>query len=219
MRRHRRGTEGFSLIEMAVSLAILVAVLASLGLVLQRGMGLFRTRSATSDIETRAARGLDRMVRELRAAASGTVTDVTTPLGAPKFWAASLDYRPALDWTDGALELGPARRLELALAPGEVKNGLDDNGDGLADEGVVQLVIDPGGPGEQSTVLATRVRAELGGEQLNGLDDNGNGMVDEAGLCFDQEQGLLTIRLSVEGVGPSGEAIVRTFEDALVLRN
>ena len=219
MRTRRRNRRGFSLIEIAISLAILAVILGSLGLVMQRGMGLFRTRSATSDIETRAARGLDRMVRELRAAASATVTDVTTPLGAPKFWAASLDYCPAVDWKDDALELGPARRLELVLAPGELKNGLDDNGDGLADEGQVLLVLDPGGPLEESTVLATRVRAELGGELPNGLDDNGNGLVDEAGLCFDQEQGLLTIRLSVEGIGPSGEPIVRTFEDALVLRN
>ena len=83
----------------------------------------------------------------------------------------------------------------------------------------MRLVEDPGGPGERSTVLATRVRVLQGGEELNGLDDNGNGLVDEAGLCFDQEESLLTIRLCVEGVGPSGEAIVRTFEDALVLRN
>ena len=210
---------GFSLVEVAVSLGILVAVLAALGLALERGMGLFRVRTATSDVETRAARALERMVRELRCAASGTVTDVSTPLGAPKFWAASLDYRPAEGWKDDALELGEPCRLELALAPGELDNGLDDNGDGLADERVVRLVEDAGGPGQRSTVLATNVSALLDGEVLNGLDDNGNGLVDEAGLCFDQEANLLTLRLSVEGRGPGGESIVRTFEDSLVLRN
>lgn len=221
MMRSARGKEGpgFSLVELVFSLAILAAVLSGLGLALERGMGLFRMRSATSDVETRAARALDRMVRELRAAASGTVTDVSTPPGAPKFWAASLDYRPAAGWADGALELGPARRLELALAAGEALNDLDDNGDGLVDEHVARLVLDAGGAEESATVLATRVRALLDGESVNGIDDNGNGLVDEAGLCFDQEADLLTIRLTLEGRGPSGEAIVRTFEDALVLRN
>jgi prepilin-type N-terminal cleavage/methylation domain-containing protein len=210
---------GFTLIELLISLAILAAMLGALGLAVERGMGMFRMRSATSDVETRAARALDRIVREIRAAGAGTVTDVTTPPMAPKFWLAAVDYRPALGWTAGAVDLGAPRRIELGLVAGEAANGLDDNENGLVDEREVVLVDDVGAPGERRTVLAARVASLLGGELANGLDDNGNGLVDESGLCFDQEGDLLTVRLCVQGVGPTGEAISRTFQDAVVLRN
>ena len=215
----RRNRKGFTLIELAISVLILSITLGGLGLAMLRGMELFRTSTATATSRTRAGRALHRVVSELRSASSDTLTDLTTPPGAAKFWADSIDYRHAVDWVDNALVLGPDQRIALELAPGELDNGIDDNGNGLVDERVVVLLDDVGAIDEQRLVLATRVAELLGGELPNGVDDNGNGIADEAGLCFDQEGSTVTIRLTLQGIGPSGELIERTFEDAIVLKN
>ena len=130
-----------------------------------------------------------------------------------------MDFRQALGWQDNAIVFGPDRRIELELAPGEIDNGIDDNGNGIADDYVVVLLTNPGALDEIRVVLATRVTELLAGELDNGVDDNGNGIADEGGLCFDQEGETITVRLTVAGLSPSGDLIARTFEDAVVLKN
>ena len=124
-----------------------------------------------------------------------------------------------MDYVGSDPILGDPRRIILELAPGEIDNGLDDNKDGLADEHQVVLILNPGLPGEQRVVLANRVSELAQGELPNGLDDNGNGIADEAGLSFDQAGQLVTVRLTLLGIGSDGATLVRSATDSFTLRN
>ena len=110
-------------------------------------------------------------------------------------------------------------RFALELAPGELDNGIDDNGNGLIDEGVLVRIENPGLANEQRSIFARGVSEYLEGETGDGTDENGNGLVDEGGLSFSRSNGSLQIALSLERIGPDGELMVRTLETSVALRN
>ena len=110
-------------------------------------------------------------------------------------------------------------RLELRYEDDEVDDGIDNDGDGVVDEGVLVLIQDWMGPTEQEVVLCHGVREFLEGETPNMLDDNGNGLIDERGFSVDLDGENLTFRLSLERVDASGNTVIRTLESSVWLRN
>jgi prepilin-type N-terminal cleavage/methylation domain-containing protein len=210
---------GFSIIEMVISVSLLAVVLASASMAVKRGNDLFVQVSVNNDVSSRSARTINRVVQELRGASDTTfVQDLRTPTGVlPKVWSPMLEFQVAEDW-NGAVVWGAPRRLVLELQAGEVDNGLDDNRNGLVDERTLVLLTNPGMADEERLVLAHGVAELLEGELPNGLDDNGNQIVDEQGFCLDLDEDALTIRLTLERMGPQGR-VVRTHEDTIFLRN
>ncbi len=218
--RKTTSREGFTLIEMLVSLTLLAIVMGSVLSTTQRGFAIFRRSSANGDLNSRAARATDRLSREvIQASAASFNPNLDTPIGLPTVWSESLEFQDAVGWAGNALVLDTARRITWQRAAGELDNGLDDNGDGRIDEGFVQLVLDPAGADPQTVTLARGVSEYLEGETPNGLDDNGNGMIDERGLAFRMDGQVLTISLSLESIGPAGELMVRTQESTIQIRN
>lgn len=218
--RPSRRRAGLTLLELLISGALLAIVLGSVGMISMRGMRLFEVSSANNEINARAGRSIDRITREfLGARRTDVVAVLTTPAGAPTVWTTTLDFPTALDWVGGNVAWSSNRRVALELAPGEVNNGLDDNNNGLVDEGRVVLTVNVGQADEASTVLVNGVREFLEGETFNGVDDNGNGLVDEPGFCFSLEEGALRVRLSLEKNRGAEGLLTRTLEDSLTLRN
>lgn len=215
MRRAPASRAGFSLVELLLAVALLSIVLASTAIVSSTGYRTYRASSAQSSAESRARRGLDRAATELRRAVADTVPNPGGNLGMDL-----VEFRQAvgIDGT-GNLQLGPLMRLALELDAGEPANGLDDDGDGLVDEGELVLTRDVGGPAQTRVVLVRPVRALLEGEATNLADDNGNGLVDERGFCVERVGELLTLRLTIEDFEPSGRRILRTVETSIRLRN
>ena len=219
MRTSHRAS-GFTLIEMMISATLLTVVLGGLALAMRGGFGLFSRVSRESDLNARGGRALNRAVSELRGTGQGSFEqDLTTPLGMPKVWSTTLDFRIATGWDGTSLLWGAERRIDVELAPGEIDNDLDDNGDGRIDERRLVFVLDPDLPTEMRVVLINGVSELLEGELPNGVDDNGNELVDEHGFCLDLDGDALTLRLSIETTDKHGELIVRTLTDTLLLRN
>lgn len=218
--RRSKSNSGFTLLEAMVSLGILSIVLGGVVMASQRGLGLFRTCSINGEINARAGRAIDRVMRELLSSGIGTIQpDLTTPPGLPTVWSETLDYQAADNWAGGVVVWGTAMQLSLEYAEGELNNNLDDNGDGLVDECTLFLTEDPGGAGEQRVVLVNGVSEFLQGETQNAADDNGNGLEDERGFCVDMNNGFLTVRLSLERLGADGQLLVRTQQDSILLNN
>lgn len=210
---------GASLVETLIAVSMSLLLLGGVVQSTNRGLAAFRTGSANNDVESRAARALNRIVGELLGASAGNLQpDLTTPPGNPTAWSTAIDFRVGEEWLAGAVQWSAPRRLAWVLASGELDNDLDDNGDGLADEGSIVFLEAPGTADERRVVLANGVRELLEGESLNGLDDNGNGLIDEGGLVFDLDGQVLTIRFSLERIGPEG-SIVRTQQVSIRLRN
>jgi len=72
---------------------------------------------------------------------------------------------------------------------------------------------------ERRVVWTSLVSPYLEGEIPNGQDDNGNGLIDEQGLSFVVDRNSVTIRLTLDRIVESGEAITKTVQTTVTCRN
>jgi len=208
---------GLTLVEVLITALILIMLVGAVGLTVKSGSGAYSQGVSTAEVEAQARRMVDRIARELLDA------DRSSLLLAPPapFGATSIDYNRCEGYAAGAMLVGPTRRIRLVLQPGELDNGIDDNGNGLVDECRLELLPDAFGEPDQVVGWGGFVREYLEGELPNGVDDNGNGLVDERGLCltYDSTRGVLTVRLTLERLDPLQRPITRTVETAVEVRN
>jgi len=209
-------TAGHSLIEMMVSLGILAIVGGTLALVGLSSKDAFRTESARTLVDGQAREVISRLTRELR----GSSADSISALPESPAWDTNLifDQPSTINLLSGAINWRIVR-LELRYEDGELNDGLDNNGNGLVDEGQVVMLRNWAAADEITAVLAHGVREYAEGETLNGLDDNGNGLVDERGLSFERSDETVSVRLTLEGVDPDARVLVRSAETSVLLRN
>jgi prepilin-type N-terminal cleavage/methylation domain-containing protein len=212
--RHSRG--GFTLIEMLVSVAVLAFVLGVMALVQMRTQAASREALGKTLSEMKARRALDRVVTELTGVAHSLVfPDPTSNLGT-----STLTYQhPTGVDAVGNVTFDVPSRLDLQLVPGEVDNGLDDDGDGLIDDRRLVLTRNFGTPNAKSVVLCTGIPRYLEGEVANGLDDNNNGLIDEPGFNVFRVGDLLTIRLTVQVPLGGGRLDTTTVQTSITLHN
>lgn len=214
---HKRS--GFTTIELMIAMAIFGAVFSAFALATLSASDSYKVGSARSELEAKAYRTLERITSSLDHAQRTTVN----PEPSPPLGSSSLDFQEpsalagsALMWTS------PVQRFAFVIDPAEVDNGVDDNGNGLIDEGTVVWTEDPGGANERSVIICRNVREFLAGEVFNGLDDNGNGLRDERGLSFDIVNALsdvVTVRLTLENRDEEGRLLTSTVETSVRIRN
>ena len=183
----------------------------------QRWIRVIRRHGADDEaVHVQHAHEADRVA--LRVVTYAAPANLEPSLSAPlsSSW---LTFQVVVGMEDGVPVFGPPVRLEFELDPDETDDGLDNDGDGVADEGRAVLVRNAGLPGEVRVVLSHWVRELLQGEEANGIDDNGNGLIDEPGLSFDVEGGSLNVRLSLERPDPDGRLITRTLATSVLFRN
>jgi len=209
----RNARAGFSLLEAVIAAALLVLLMSSAMLAARGGQGAFRATQNATDVETRVRRALDRMAVELLSV--GEEELLPNPTG--QFGTSDLLFRRPTGLNGLNILWGDQNRLAFEQEQGESDDGIDEDGDGLVDEGRVVLTRDIGG-NERRAVLCTGVRELFEGEVANGADDNGNGIVDEAGFNVHRVGDVLYLRLSLEEPGETG-SIVRTLETSVRLRN
>jgi hypothetical protein len=213
--RHRTGVAraGLTLVEMTIAGALFVLLASSAILAANGGYGAFRTTRGASDVESRLRRALDRVAFELLSA--GVEELQPDPEG--QFGTDDVLFRQVVGLNGTVAVWGDQNRLGFEYESDEDDNGVDDNGDGLVDEGLLVLTRDVGGV-ERRLVLCRGVSELLEGETADGDDDNGNGVIDEAGFNVHREGEILYLRLTVVEPDPR-TPIVRTLETSVRLRN
>ena len=211
----KNARKGFALIEVAVSLAIIVVILSSLVQVNRSTMSTFAQTSAATLVHTQARRALDRIASELENGGLATLqpNPVINSTDNIVFQAAT-----GVDATTGAIVYGSPTRLAWVLEPGELNNGVDDNGNGLVDDGELVLTRNYLQADQQTIVLAHGVSKLLEGETANNADDNGNGLIDEHGFCVFREGNLLRVRLTLLR-SVKGKVVKATVETGVRMRN
>jgi type II secretory pathway pseudopilin PulG len=213
-RARRRG--GFSLLELVIAAALMSLVLGAMGLVQMRTRDAARVGMVREQVESLCRRTLDRVAEELQGVGHSLLfPDPSTSLGT-----STITYQHSTGVSaTGVVSWDTQSTLSLQLTPGEIDNGIDDDGDGLIDERQLVLTRGVGTAHPVSTVICTGI-PELGaGESSNGVDDNGNGVIDEAGFNVRKVGDLLTVRLTVQSPNGSGQVISCSLETSIVLRN
>jgi prepilin-type N-terminal cleavage/methylation domain-containing protein len=213
--RRRGSCSGFTLVETMIAMTIFAVVLGAVGLTVLSGEKNFRQGVSDAALDARASRLLSKVVAELQWAGADTLAvEPTAPAGASE-----VEFRVCTGFAGTSATWSGRTRVRLVPEPGETFNGLDDDGDGLTDEGQVELTRDLGTADEIDAVLGVGVARRLAGETANAADDNGNGLTDEAGLSFVMTDDTLTIRLTLEGLDPGGRLVQRTVQTAVTMRN
>ena len=205
---------GFTLVEVLIGAVILSLVLGTVGLAVSSGQNAYSQDLTSSQIDALARRTLDHLADELIDA------DRSSVVLAPPFGASSVVYSRGQGW-GGTLLTSPARRIRLELMPGELDDGIDNDGNGLIDECRIVFTPDVLGAPAMTVTRTSYVRELLEGELPNGIDDNGNGVADEGGLflTFDGMTGLLTAQLTLERMDRNGRLVTRTVQTAVRVRN
>lgn len=148
---------GFTLIEVV----FYIAILAILGVPLVT-MVLASARSTTENdvfnkVEERNRTALHRVERELRKGISGTAT--VTDFGRTLNFTSTTGF-------DGAAPIpGPQVSFSFVIASDETANGIDDNGNGAADEGQLERSDTTG----SSYVVCGDIDLSSSGFVMNGL--------------------------------------------------
>ncbi|MBL8842821.1 MAG: hypothetical protein JNL90_14985 [Planctomycetes bacterium] len=205
---------GFTLHELLVNVAVLGTFLAGVFAFVSSGMADAERTMARAVVDQRANEAINRIADLLLPAGDATLSPAAAPLGA-----GFVDYQTPAAVTAAGIAWEDVARLERQPDPADPDDGIDNNGDGRIDEGLLVLRRSFGLAGEQSTVLASGVARWLEGEIDNALDDNGNGLEDEAGLAFERTAaGGIVIRLTLEHSHRSG-LYRRTVEATVWPRN
>lgn len=215
LRPGARARGGFTLIEVLLSVAILGSLLGTVFLVQHQGQNAARASSAELLASLRASRVIDRVVRELQCMGG----DAATPSPTSSLGTDVLTFQVSQGVTAGAVAWSSSRRLELLMAPNELDNGLDDDGDGMIDERALLLTYDVGTGGERRTTLCDSIPELAPGETVNALDDNGNGVADERGFNLHRTGDVLEVRVTVQGQGPEGSVVSASVETSIRVRN
>jgi hypothetical protein len=188
---------GWTVVELAIALVLLATIAVKATLVLTTANETQGQDSAQMSLEDQARRVLDRIAYAIMGADRETLfPEPVSPIPSTM-----LRYQVSLGFEDGDVIW-------------------DDEQIGLSvDEEQVLWRKNPGMPGELRVAWCNVVRPYLDGEVFNGSDDNANGVIDEKGLAFVIDRDAVTIRLSLERIGPAGEPITQTVQTTVTVRN
>lgn len=214
--RRASGRAGFSLLELSISMLLLVMLMGSVGVVGQTNMKSFQLTGRLRGADVTAQRAIQRIATELKL--TGVSRLAPDPALNAFDFESQVDFDQVIDIVNGAPVWGPLLSIGFEYEVGEVDDGLDNDGDGLVDEGRVVMTRNLG-VGPTRIVLCKGVSELLEGEGPNGIDDNGNGLVDEAGFCIERNGDVLDIRLTILSTDPDNRTFARTVETSVRLRN
>lgn len=214
-RERRPRASGFTLVEVVIVLALVSVVMGSVITVLRSSMRACQVGSTAGHLEALLNRALDHIAERLQASShTAVVPALASPFSSPQ-----IDFQRSVGYAGGAVTWSPTERIAFQYRPGEVDDGIDNDGDGIVDDGQVVWTRDVGLPSETSTVLADGVTEFLQGETLNNKDDNGNGLIDERGLCFTVDASSVVVRLTLAARSADGVVVTKTMEKRVFFRN
>jgi prepilin-type N-terminal cleavage/methylation domain-containing protein len=215
--RARRATRGFSLVELAIAVALLGLVSGGVLMVFDSTNRAFQSANASIELSRSARRTVDRLAEIVAYSRRSSVSPAAPGAQAP-FSTRQIDFQTAQAFAGGAAVWSNTQRLEFRYSPFDPDDGVDNDRNGVIDDGQVVWTTDLGLAEERSVVLARGVRELQARELANGADDDANGLIDEPGLCFDFDGQRIVVRLTLERV-LAGRRLTRSAVRSVTFRN
>jgi hypothetical protein len=213
--RSRSG--GMTLVEMVMAATLFVAFASSVFLAVDLSSASYRTETVSARLDSLARETMDELSERLRGSDFDSITPEPQPAPAS---ASSIDFQRSRGFAGGGPTWGPTERVAFEYEPADPDDGVDNDDDGLIDEGRLVWFENPELAGERRTVLCSHVSEALEGELPgNALDDNGNGLVDERGFCLEFVDDHLVARITLEDRDHEGRLILHSSARAVKPRN
>ena len=189
----------FSMLEILLAVALLGVLVQKAVMIINGAM----TVSSTDTVDTAMDDQARLVLRRMGFAIMGSQRDSLNPASEQPLDSSEIRYQVHLGLQDGEVVWSDPEKIALSE--------LDDS----------QLfwTRNPDAPEERRIVWTNMVAPYLEGELPNGMDDNGNGLIDEKGLSFVVERNAVTIRLTLERMGPDGQRFTKTVETTVTCRN
>jgi prepilin-type N-terminal cleavage/methylation domain-containing protein len=214
----RRLRSGFTLVELTIALSLAGVVTAGMLMVYDSTNRAYQSTALATELDAGARRTLDRIGELLLASRRGSVVPAPPGAEAP-FSTSQVDFQAATAFAGGAVLWGNTQRIEFQYSPSDPDDGIDNDNNGVVDDGRVVWTTNLGLPGQRSVVLSNWVSEYFAGETPDGTDENGNGLIDERGLAFDFQGERVTIRLTLERVVNGGRRLTQTIQRTIAFRN
>lgn len=215
LRNGARLRAGFTMLEMAMAVALFSIVIGSAMAIVMDGSDTTRTSQQRAVAASKAQRALDRVITELRISSR----DVVTPDPSGSEGASGVQFQQPAAVAGGVVTWSGVLQVLWESAPEDPLGGGDDDGDGLVDEGRLILVRNLGTAQERRIPLVNDVPRFDPDELDNDLDDNGNGVIDETGFNIQRVGDVYTLRLAISEPGRGGERTVGRAQASIRLRN
>ncbi len=209
-------SSGFTLLEMTISLGLIGLVVSLGAMVADSSSGAFATASSSAQLEAKVTTALNRVAVELEMASSDSLQPQLTGLVTDTD---QISMQQVAGLVEGEVVLGEVLTIAYRQDPADPADGVDNDGDGVVDEGRLVIIRDDGGPNEQTVTICRNVRRFLEGEEPGGGDNNGNGLVDESGLLIQRDGDLITVQLTLVDSWANGQITTRTSTTSVRLRN
>ena len=213
MRLH--GKQGFTLIELMISVVVMGLTVGSIAMVNFSTTHSIETSAKVGELSETTRAALAKILERVETANA----DQITPTPVAPFHASRVDFVRASAYADGETSWSDLERIEFQYSDSDPDDGIDNDQNGLVDDGLVVRIERPGLDGEKTYVLCRNVPEYLEGETFDGRDNNGNGLTDETGLCFEFVGNMLTMRLSTATQVSGGMLVWETRECSIALRN
>lgn len=209
--RRRTARSGMTLVEMSLASLLIVGVSAVVVQFTDSSWKAYGSLNRSEEVNQRAWRGIEQVTRKLRAAGAAT-----NMLGG--MWLDEVQFRSCQGFEDGEAVMGDLEKLSFRASADDPLDGVDNDGDGLVDEG--EVVWHPHwatAAGDLRVLCRQVVRAPGGELPGNGVDDDGNGLVDEPGFGVRRVGDRLDLVLTVGERLASGQVIERTMRRSLAI--
>lgn len=211
----RRREAGMSLIEVSVASGIVSVLLFAATSVANRSFTAAQNMDRASDLERKGQTAMETICAALTDAGRTTLN----PLPLTPYGSSSLSFRPAAGYTAGTVTWKDPCVIEWRSSAKDPEDGLDNDNNGLVDDGEVVIRRNVGTANENTVLLATGVPARAPGELVNSADDNGDGLRDERGLSFVMVKNGIRVRLATARIDSDKKLITRMAERIVALKN
>ncbi len=187
---------GFTIVEAAIAAALTVVIIGGAFLLYIRLSRAYATATSLAVLQDDARRGMEILSYERRGAAAATLSP---PLPGSAPGAATVPFQTVTGYVNEAPVYGAPVTYAFVYEPGESDDGLDNNGNGLVDEGRVVRTVTPGiGPPVQQVIVP---------------------WVREGGFGLWKSGNTVTVSLTLERKDPEGRTIAVPTTTTVRLRN
>ena len=191
---------GFTLLELALALLLVTIISLSVGETFLKFSHAFSSLTKLSYVTTRGTVVMDRIISEM---VSGRFATLDPPIPQQSAW---IRFERVVDVVDGSPVYGDPVQIDLVPMESSINDGVDNNGNGLIDEGGIRIWEDADPQGSRPGPEDREVVVEA--------------TLTKDGLKFTRKGAVLVVEFTLQAVTERGRPpLLYRLESGVKMRN